>query len=100
VGPAFVVLVLFAVGLVSFPSLAYAALAPALFIGLTTIEGHLVTPNIIGRRLTLNPLAVFLSLVFWTWLWGPVGTFLSVPFLIFGLVIVNHLVADEGELPG
>jgi predicted PurR-regulated permease PerM len=100
VGPAFVVVVLFAVGLVSFPSLAYAAIAPALFIGLTTIEGHIVTPNIVGRRLTLNPLAVFISLTFWTWLWGPVGAFLSVPFLIFGLVIANHLVIErEGELP-
>jgi predicted PurR-regulated permease PerM len=100
VGPAFVVVILFAVGLVSFPSLTYAAIAPALFIGLTTIEGHIVTPNIVGRRLTLNPLAVFISLTFWTWLWGPVGAFLSVPFLIFGLVIVNHLVVEEeGELP-
>jgi predicted PurR-regulated permease PerM len=100
VGPAFVVVVLFGVGLVSFPSLAYAAIAPALFIGVTTIEGHIVTPNIVGRRLTLNPLAVFVSLTFWTWLWGPVGAFLSVPFLIFGLVIVNHLVIEEeGELP-
>jgi predicted PurR-regulated permease PerM len=95
VGPAFVVLVLFAVGLVSFPSLAYAAIAPALFIGLTTIEGHIVTPNIVGRRLTLNPLAVFLNLTFWTWLWGPVGAFLSVPLLIFGLVIANHLLVEE-----
>jgi predicted PurR-regulated permease PerM len=100
VGPAFIVVVLFGVGLVSFPSLTYAAIAPALFIGLTTIEGHIVTPNIVGRRLTLNPLAVFVSLTFWTWLWGPVGAFLSVPFLIFGLVIVNHLVVEEeGELP-
>ncbi len=100
VGPAFVVLVLVGVGLVSFNSLAYVALAPALFIGLTTIEGHFVTPNIVGRRLTLNPLAVFLSLAFWTWLWGPVGAFLSVPILIFGLVVANHLVLEpEGELP-
>jgi predicted PurR-regulated permease PerM len=59
-----------------------------------------VTPNIVGRRLTLNPLGVFLSLAFWTWLWGPIGAFLSVPFLIFGLVIVRHLlVADDVELP-
>ena len=100
VGPAFVVVMLFVVGLISFPSLAYAAIAPALFVGLTTIEGHVVTPSIVGRRLTLKPLAVFLSLTFWTWLWGPVGAFLSVPFLIFGLVIFNHLVSDEeGELP-
>jgi predicted PurR-regulated permease PerM len=95
------VLILFAVGFVSFPSIAYAAVAPLLFVGLTTIEGHFVTPNIVGRRLTLKPLAVFLSLAFWTWLWGPVGAFLSVPFLIFGLVIVNHLVIeDETAIPG
>jgi predicted PurR-regulated permease PerM len=101
IGPAFVVLILFAVGFVSFPSIAHAAVAPLLFVGLTTIEGHFVTPNIIGRRLTLKPLAVFLSLAFWTWLWGPVGAFLSVPFLIFGLVIVNHLVIeDETAIPG
>jgi len=100
IGPAVVTVALFAVGLMSFPSLAYASLAPALFVALTTFEGHIVTPNIVGRRLTLNPLGVFLSLAFWTWLWGPIGAFLSVPFLIFGLVIARHLlVADEGELP-
>ena len=100
IGPAVVVVVLFAAGLVSFPSLAYAAVAPLLFVALTTIEGHVVTPNIVGRRLTLSPLGVFLSLAFWTWLWGPVGAFLSVPFLILGLVIVRHLFGgDEGELP-
>jgi predicted PurR-regulated permease PerM len=100
IGPAVVVVVLFAAGLVAFPSIAYATIAPLLFVGLTTIEGHVVTPNIVGRRLTLSPLGVFLSLAFWTWLWGPVGAFLSVPFLILGLVIVRHLFgADEGELP-
>src|ERR1700751_4631969 len=76
IGPAIVVVVLFAAGLVSFPSLAYAAVAPLLFVGLATIEGHFITPNIVGRRLTLSPLGVFLSLAFWTWLWGPVGAFL------------------------
>jgi predicted PurR-regulated permease PerM len=101
VGPAVLVLILFVVGLVSFPSLAHAALAPALFIGLTTIEGHFVTPKIVGMRLSLNPLAVFLCLAFWTWLWGPVGAFLSVPFLILGLVISDHMIAKtETDLPG
>ncbi len=101
IGPAFVVLILIGAGLISFPSLGYALLAPLLFIGLTTIEGHVVTPNIIGSRMTLDPLAVFLSLTFWTWLWGPLGALLSVPFLIIGLVIFNQLVADrDAELPG
>jgi len=93
--------VLLGVGLVSFPSLGYAALAPLLFTCLATIEGHFITPNIIGMRLTLNPLAVVLSLTFWTWLWGPVGAFLSVPFTIIGLVILNHFNAeDDATLPG
>jgi predicted PurR-regulated permease PerM len=96
IGPLFMVVLLFGVGLISFSSLGYAALAPLMFICLTTIEGHLITPKIIGMRLTLNPLAVILSLTFWTWLWGPVGAFLSVPFTIIGLVIVNHF-SDEQD---
>jgi predicted PurR-regulated permease PerM len=71
-----------------------------LFLALATLEGHFVTPSIIGHRLTLNPLTVFLSLVFWTWLWGPVGAFLAVPLLIMALVVVDHLFPeDEPELP-
>ena len=77
-----------------------ALLAPALFLALATLEGHFVTPSIIGHRLTLNPLTVFLSLVFWTWLWGPVGAFLAVPLLIMALVVIGHLFReDEPELP-
>src|SRR6476661_2203919 len=91
---------LFMVGLVTFPTLTLALLAPLLFLALATLEGHFITPSIMGRRLTLNPLTVFLSLVFWTWLWGPVGAFLAVPLLIMALVVVDHLFPeDEPELP-
>jgi len=91
---------LFMVGLVTFPTLTHALLAPLLFLALATLEGHFVTPTIMGHRLTLNPLTVFLSLVFWTWLWGPVGAFLAVPLLIMALVMVDHLFPeDEPDLP-
>lgn len=91
---------LFAVGLVSFATLAHALVAPLIFLGLATLEGHFITPAVIGRRLTLNPLTVFLSLVFWTWLWGPVGAFLAVPLLIMALVVIDHLFPEnEPELP-
>ena len=91
---------LFMVGLVTFPTLTHALLAPLLFLALATLEGHFITPSIMGRRLTLNPLTVFLSLVFWAWLWGPVGAFLAVPLLIMALVVVDHLFPeDEPELP-
>ncbi len=89
---------LFMVGLVTFPTLTAALFAPLLFLALATLEGHFITPSIMGRRLTLNPLTVFLSLVFWTWLWGPVGAFLAVPLLIMAMVVVDHLF-PEPELP-
>jgi predicted PurR-regulated permease PerM len=101
VGPACVVVVLFAVGLIHYSHFGQAFIPALLFVGLTTVEGHVVTPSIIGRSLTLNPFAVFLGLTFWTWLWGPVGAFLSVPFLIVGMVTVEHLdTRHEVDLPG
>ena len=91
---------LFVVGLVTFPTLTHALIAPLLFLARATLEGHFITPSVMGHRLTLNPLTVFLSLVFWTWLWGPVGAFLAVPLLIVGLVVIDHLFPDdEPELP-
>jgi predicted PurR-regulated permease PerM len=100
IGPAIMVVVLFGVGLVTFPSLAQALIAPFGLIALTTLEGHLITPTIIGHRLTLNPLLVFLALAFWTWMWGPMGALLATPFSIIGLVVVNHLFpGDEVDLP-
>lgn len=95
VGPAIEVLVLFGIGLVSFPSLGYALIGPVAFVGLTTTEGHFITPAVIGRRMTLNPLVVVLALAFWTWLWGPVGAFLAVPLSIIGLVVIHHLFPHE-----
>jgi predicted PurR-regulated permease PerM len=91
---------MFMVGLVTFPSLTYAFIAPLVFLALAVLEGHFVTPSILGRRFTLNPLTVFLSLIFWTWLWGPVGAFLAAPLLIVGLVAVIHLFPKQTpELP-
>ncbi len=101
VGPAIVVVLLFVLGIVSLPTLPAAFLAPAMFVAFTTVEGHLITPGIIGRQLTLSPLATFMSLAFWTWLWGPLGTFLATPFLIAGFVVYEHTKAhDEVSLPG
>lgn len=91
---------LFLVGLVTFPTLTHALIAPLLYLGFTTLEGHFITPGVVGHRLTLNPLTVFMALVFWTWLWGPVGAFLAVPLLIVGLVALAHLFpSDEPALP-
>jgi predicted PurR-regulated permease PerM len=75
-------------------------LPPLAVIAANTIEGQILTPTILGRRLTLNPLVVFVAIVFWAWLWGPMGAFLAVPLSIILLVIFNHVVpAEEHKLP-
>lgn len=94
-------IVLFVVGLITFPTLGQALIAPLLYLAFTTLEGHFITPSIMGKRLFLNPLTVFLALIFWTWLWGPIGAFLAVPILIMMLVAINHLFpSDDPVLPG
>jgi len=101
IGPAIVALVLAGVGLVSQTSPAQGLLAPALFVAIATLEGHIITPNVVGRRMTLNPFVVFLALAFWTWLWGPIGAFLAVPILIISFVVLGHLLpSEEATLPG
>jgi predicted PurR-regulated permease PerM len=101
VGPACMAIILFAVGFVTFPSLGQALIAPASLVVLATLEGHLITPTVLGRRLTLDPLAVFLAIAFWSWLWGPMGAFLAVPLLIVAQVVIGHAFpSDDNRLPG
>jgi predicted PurR-regulated permease PerM len=91
IGPVAMFVILMLIGLVAFSTIGAALIAPLAFVGLTFLEGHFITPTIIGRRLELNALAVFISLAFWTWLWGPMGGFLSSPLLIVGLILREHL---------
>ncbi|KQZ01994.1 hypothetical protein ASD45_14870 [Pseudolabrys sp. Root1462] len=100
IGALMMQIILLSVGLVTFPTLPQALLAPLLYLAFTTLEGHFITPAVMGRHLTLVPLIVFLSLVFWTWLWGPAGAFLAVPLLIVGLVALQHIFPkDRPALP-
>ncbi len=85
IGPVAMFVILTVVGVIAFPTLGAGLIAPLAFVGITFLEGHFVTPTIIGRRLELNALAVFIALAFWTWLWGPMGGFLSSPLLIVGV---------------
>jgi predicted PurR-regulated permease PerM len=100
IGPVAMFVILTAVGVISFSTLGAGLLAPLAFAGLTLLEGNFVTPTIIGRRLSLNALAVFIALAFWTWLWGPMGGFLSSPLLIVALIVKDHLgTTDSPQLP-
>jgi predicted PurR-regulated permease PerM len=100
IGPVATFAILTVVGVVAFPTLSAGLIAPLAFVGIAFLEGHFVTPTIIGRRLALNALAVLVALAFWTWLWGPMGGFLSSPLLIVALILREHLMpADSPQMP-
>ena len=81
-GPAVTAVILFAVALLSYPDIEDALLVPAVFLAITALEGFIITPFAVGTRLTINPLLIFVSLVFWYWMWGIVGALLTVPILV------------------
>ena len=100
IGPVAMFAILTAVGIIALPSLSAGLIAPLAFVAIAFMEGHFITPTIIGRRLALNALAVFLALAFWTWLWGPMGAFLSSPLLIVALILKEHLMpVNSPQLP-
>jgi predicted PurR-regulated permease PerM len=77
--------------MLSFPSVSYALLFPAAYFILATLEGNFITPIVMGRSLTLNPVLVLLSLAFWGWMWGIVGIILAVPILAAFKIFCSHI---------
>lgn len=75
----------------SFPNMSYALVFPACYLALATIEGNLVTPWVMGRSLTLNPVVILLSITFWGWLWGIAGVIIAVPILAAFKIFCTHV---------
>lgn len=96
VGAAIVIATLFVVGLIVFSAFSHAVIAPLAYLGITALEGQVITPTLIGHRLTINPFLVFLSIACWSWMWGPVGAFLGVPILLCAMVAVRRLSSADG----
>jgi predicted PurR-regulated permease PerM len=96
-GAAIVIATLFVVGLIAFAALSHAVIAPLAYLGITILEGQVITPTLIGHRLTINPFLVFLAVAIWTWMWGPVGAFLGVPILLCGMVALRRLSSTGSE---
>jgi predicted PurR-regulated permease PerM len=93
VGPLIMVALLFGAGLLEDGAGWRAALPSLAYFVIHLIEGNVVTPMLVGRRLTLSPFLVFISFVFWLWLWGPVGAILSTPLLLV-LTLSIEAIAD------
>ncbi len=101
-GPITGVAVLSVAGFVTFDSMAMALLPPVIYLTLHALESNLFTPMILGHRLTLNPVMIFISLIFWTWIWGIPGALLSVPILMILKIFCDHFkpLAPFGEFMG
>jgi predicted PurR-regulated permease PerM len=98
-GPITGVVVLLIAGFISFDSPVRAVAPSVIYLSLHAVEANVITPMVLGRRLTLNPLVIFLSLMFWTWLWGIPGALLSIPMLMMLKIFCDHFkpLAPIGE---
>lgn len=72
-------------------------LPAALYLAMNATEGQFITPALVGKTLSVNPLTVFLSLVFWLWLWGPIGGVIAIPLLIWSLTVFRSLMVHTNS---
>jgi predicted PurR-regulated permease PerM len=91
VGPVSCVLIFLLAGLLTIDTFWQAFLPAGLYLGIHLVEGEAVTPLLLARRFTLNPVLVILSLVFWFWMWGIPGAILSVPMLAIAKIVCDRI---------
>ena len=90
-GPILGVVIFLLAGLLTNDTLWQALLPAGLYLGIHLIEGETITPMLLARRFTLNPVLVIISLVFWFWMWGAPGAILSVPMLAITKIICDRI---------
>jgi len=95
-------IILAAVALIHFDSIRQVLLVVLVFQGLNLVEGGVVTPRLVGARLSLNPVVVFTSVLFWGWIWGVPGAILAVPLMASVKIACDHIegLSPVGEFLG
>jgi predicted PurR-regulated permease PerM len=83
-------MVVFLVALLQF-DLSYACLAPAIYVFVNVIESYWVTPALLGKSMSLNPVVILLSITLWGWMWGIGGVFMAVPLLVVLKIICDNV---------
>jgi len=101
-GAVTIILVLSVAALTTFDSVTHALLMPAAFLAINLLQANLVSPLLYSRRLTLNPVALFVGLAFWWWIWGIPGAFVAVPLMATFKIFCDHIdsLAPIGEFLG
>ena len=90
-GPVVVGVGLGAVALVQFGTLFKALMVAGVAVAITSLEGFLLTPVLQGRAAKMNSVAVFVGILFWSWMWGPIGLLLAVPLTTVVKVVCDHV---------
>lgn len=94
------------VAILTFEPLGAALVVPLVYALLTGVEGQVVTPTLIGRNLSINPVIVFFAVAMWSFMWGLAGALVAVPLLVVLNTVAHHVdqlswiaqfIADEGE---
>jgi predicted PurR-regulated permease PerM len=95
-GPAITLAIFALVGISTFDTLGQAMSVPGAFLVLTVLEGQMITPILVGRRLAISPAMVFISVVIWGWLWGVAGALMAVPIVASLKIIFENIPALQG----
>jgi predicted PurR-regulated permease PerM len=96
VGPLIGIVIMLMMGFVTFDELWPSLLPASVYVLLHTIEGQIVTPIVLGRRMRLSPLILILALMLFGWLWGIVGLLLAVPLLVCVKLVLEQIEGMEG----
>jgi predicted PurR-regulated permease PerM len=91
VGPVAIIILLTMATLISLNALAPALILVAIYVGVLLAVQNVVSPYIWGRRLSLNPVAIFISIIFWGWMWGVAGALLAVPLLASVKIVAERV---------
>ena len=96
VGPLIGIVAMLLMGFSSYDEPLRALVPAAIYLGLHTLEGQIVTPIVLGKRMALSPLVLILALMVFGWLWGLIGLLLAVPLLVCVKIVLTKVEGLDG----
>jgi len=98
-GQATMLALIFLIGLGTRDGITSALVPVGCYWALSFLESQVITPNLLGRTMTINPFLIFLSLTYWLWAWGPVGGLVAVPSVLVLHSVITHIIPTRSAMP-
>jgi len=95
-GPTIIMVTSAAAAALQFRSLSMIGLVALVSLAITSLEGFVLAPIALGRAASVNSVAIFVSVMFWGWMWGPLGLIMAVPILMMVKTIADHVESLKG----